>query len=148
MADFGIALPAKYDAIPASQANAPNSRRQKAPAVSALILEVISKLRNVREAERAPWAEWPRALAFDEAVKFVRAWKREPEHMPNVGVAHDGEVNFLWKDGGVHVDIGFYADGTYSYYARDRQGCPYERDDVSPDDGLTEELLGILARRS
>ena len=109
------------------------------------VLQVVDGLRN--QASLAPWAR-PEPRAFDDAVQFVRAWADEPVHMPDIGVAEDGELNFLWKAGAqgqVHVDLGFYGDGTYSYYAAYGQGREYERDDVSPSEGLTEELLTILS---
>ena len=134
-----------YGSFPIWRANRPKLRSIEARAVGQRVLHVISELRKRVATERAPWADDVDKRAFGEATQFVRAWSREPVHMPDVGVADDGEVNFLWKQGGVHVDLGFYGDGTYSYYARDRQDCPYERDDLSPADGLTEELLSILA---
>jgi hypothetical protein len=62
---------------------------------------------------------------------------------PSIGLADDGEVNFLWDYGGVHIDLGFYGTGTFSYYARDLEGNEYFGDDTSSDK-LPDDLAEIL----
>ena len=104
----------------------------------------IEALRDTRAADRAPWAKWPTDRTFDDAVQFVNAWPSEEILPPDVGLADDGEVNFLWKRAGLHVDLGFYGDGTFSYYARDGAGIPYRDDDVPAHAGLPTELIAIL----
>ena len=81
-----------YGSIPTWQANGPSLRSMEAHAVSQRVLDVIGKLRKRMATERAPWAEGVEERAFDEAAQFVRAWSREPAHMPDVGIADDGEV--------------------------------------------------------
>ena len=109
-----------------------------------LVLDRLRRLRRVPEAEQPPWAERPAVRAFDDAEEFVGAWPSVSLQMPNVGLADDGEVNFLWKSSGTHVDLGFYGDGTFSYFARDCGGVKYAGDEVAAHVGLPAELLAII----
>ena len=112
--------------------------------VRGFVLERIAGLRDTSEDERAPWATWPDERAFEDAVTFVKAWSSSTIRMPDVGLADDGEVNFLWEGADMHVDLGFYGDGTFSYYARDGDRKEYTDDDVPAHVGLPKDLLAIL----
>ena len=114
------------------------------PRVRELVLDQLADLLNTPEPHRAPWATWPVISAFEDAMAFVRAWPGEALVMPDVGLADDGEVNFLWKGVDLHVDLGFYGDGTFSYYAKDGDGEEYAGDDVVANVGLPEDLLALL----
>ena len=120
------------------------ARRATRSGVRELVLEHLADLMNTPKTRRAPWATWPVISAFEDAMAFVRAWPREALVMPDVGLADDGEVNFLWKGVDLHVDLGFYGDGTFSYYAKDGDGEEYADDDVAATVGLPEDLLAIL----
>ena len=112
--------------------------------VREFVLERIARLRGTSEDERAPWATWPDERAFEDAVTFVKAWSSNTIRMPDMGLADDGEVNFLWEGADMHVDLGFYGDGTFSYYARDGDRKEYTDDDVPAHVGLPKDLLAIL----
>ena len=86
--------------------------------------------------------------ALDDAERFVNAWPEAPVAEPDVGLVGDGEVNFLWKHNGAHVDLGFFGDGTYSYFAKDSQGNRYPGDDVPAERGLVQSLLEILVEQA
>lgn len=116
----------------------------KQGSVTKRVLAVIAELKENRTTERSPWVDEPDERAFLEAIQFVKAWKRDPTFMPDIGIADDGELNFFWDQSGIHVDLGFYGDGSYSYYARDQHGAHCECDDESPENGMTEELAKIL----
>lgn len=87
---------------------------------------------------------WPQDSAFRDASEFVRNWNVEPLYMPDIGIADDGEVNFAWDQRGIYLDLGFYGDGTYSYYGKSRDGKEFLEDDLAPSDGLTSELRRII----
>lgn len=53
-----------------------------------------------------PGGTRPTDQAFDDAERFVASLP-ELRIYPTVGLVADGEINFLWKEGGVHVDLGF-----------------------------------------
>ena len=65
---------------------------------------------------------------------------------PHISLADDGEVNFAWAQEGMLIDLGFYGTGTYSYYARGREGDERLGDDISVMTSLPEELRVLLAR--
>lgn len=108
------------------------------------VLERIARLRHTPENERALWTTWPDEPAFDDAEAFARAWPSNGLRTPDVGLADDGEVNFLWEGASMHVDLGFYGNGTFSYYAKDGDGKEYTDDDVPAHVGLPTDLLAIL----
>ncbi len=113
------------------------------------VLDVIHRLReSVRRSVSSDGWEGasPEALerALGDAEEFVSGWVGTPVAKPDVGLADDGEVNFFWKHEGARVDLGFFGDGTYSYFAKDRHGERYFGDDVPAGDGLADELLIIL----
>ncbi len=97
--------------------------------------------------ERWPGAVPPDPRAFRDARAFVLQLPNALTHLPDIGLAHDGEVNFLWQDDvGLHVDLGFYGSGTFSYFARDQQGKEYLGNEWRAADGLPSDLAALLAR--
>ena len=97
------------------------------------------------DSDRWPGAVPPDPQAFEDARAFVLALPNGLAYLPDVGLADDGEVNFLWSDAGVHVDLGFYGHGTFSYYARNDQGKEYLEDECSATYGLPSDLAALLA---
>ena len=108
------------------------------------VLARLGQLRSAPQSEQPPWVERPEDRAFADAEEFVTAWRPVEIQMPDVGLADDGEVNFLWKGPELHVDLGFYGDGTFSYFARDGDGVRYADDDVVAGLGLPPDLLALL----
>ena len=107
------------------------------------VLEQINRLRSDPGSEQPSWAIRPKDQAFIDAQNFVSAWPSEGIPMPNVGLADDGEVNFLWEGSGLHVDLGFFGDGTYSCYAR-APGIRVAIDEVSAGYGIFPALQEIF----
>ena len=105
-------------------------------------LDVLSRL----DTDRPPGVLPPDPQALRDARAFVLSLPNRLMHQPDVGLADDGEVNFLWKDAGVHVDLGFYGCGTFSYYAHDDQGKEYLRDECRAAHGLPSDLIALLTR--
>ena len=108
------------------------------------VLERLRELRAAPEAEQPPWAERPVDRAFADAQRFVSAWPSVDLPMPDVGLADDGEVNFLWQGPQLHVDLGFFGDGTFSCFARAPGGVRIAVDDVAAELGLPPDLQAIL----
>ena len=105
-------------------------------------LDVLSR----PDADRSPAAVTPAPQALRDARTFVLSLPNGLVHLPDVGLADDGEVNFLWKDAGIHVDLGFYGCGTFSYYARDDKGHEYLEDECRAAHGLPSDLAALLTR--
>ena len=117
---------------------------QPAGAAKALVLGRIRQIHEALHAHVAPWSDPPSDSAFGDAEVFVLAWPADALHIPDVGLADDGEVNFLWKSRDLHVDLGFYGDGTFSYYAKSLGGVEHSDDDVPAGSGLPAVLLALL----
>ena len=107
-------------------------------------------LRHLRELEQRPeserWsaAEWPSDKAFEDARTFIYALPMSSIPLPHLSFADDGEINFYWGQNGIHIDLGFYGTGTYSYYAccRDEEG--FYDNDVPISSGLPGAVLALL----
>ena len=104
----------------------------------------LEQLRATPEPERWPSGEFPNDAAFRDAKAFID-WLPFPlVDLPHVSLADDGEVNFAWDDGGLHIDLGFYGTGTFSYYARSADVQEYFGDDVPAGSALPPTLESLL----
>ena len=86
----------------------------------------------------------PSPQAWRDARTFVLNLPEPLTQLPNIGLASDGEINFLWKQGGLHIDLGLYGSGTFSYYARDEVGREYFGDAGSVVDGLPAKVAALI----
>ena len=88
-----------------------------------------------------PDVQAPSSEAFVDAFEFVsRLDLNSHSTMPSIDVADDGEINFFWKSEDLHIDLGFYGTGTYSYFARRNNGESLKGDDIPGSRGLIEDL--------
>ena len=88
-----------------------------------------------------PDVQAPTSEAFADAFEFVsRLDLSSHSTMPSIDVADDGEINFFWKSEDLHIDLGFYGTGTYSYFARRNNGESLKGDDIPGSRGLIEDL--------
>lgn len=108
------------------------------------LLAQLKEFENTPEEERWPGAKWPKPQAFRDAEAFVRKLPLDSVPMPDMGLADDGEVNFLWKKDGVHVDLGFYGTGAYSYFARSKSGNKIYEEDALVSDDFPGEILALF----
>ena len=109
------------------------------------LLERLAKLRSTPDCERWPDADWPAEAAFQDAGKFTEGLPVPLTSAPYISLADDGEVNFAWAREGMRIDLGFYGTGTYSYYARDKEGEEFFGDDISASSPIPKELAALLA---
>ena len=108
------------------------------------LLRQLDVIQNTPESERWPNADWPSEQAFKDANLFIQRLPPTAIHMPDLGLADDGEVNFLWKVGGVHLDLGFYGTGSFSYFARAQDGRKFYGDDIPASNGLPYEIASLI----
>lgn len=97
------------------------------------------------ESERWPRADWPDEKAFDDAGIFTERLPVPLKAPPHISLADDGEVNFAWSHEGMRVDLGFYGTGTFSYYARDKNGNEWFGDEITVTLPLPVELGELLS---
>ena len=60
----------------------------------------------------------PSVATINDAVQFAKNQDLASIHLPSIGAADDGEINFWWDVDGLYIDLGFFGDGSYSFYAR------------------------------
>ena len=109
------------------------------------LLQRLADLYLTPEDERLPEVDWPTRKAFEDAWQFTQQLPEDIQMLPHISLADDGEVNFAWSGGEIHIDLGFYGTGTYSYYGRDGDGREFFGDDVSVMSPLPEELASLLS---
>ena len=108
------------------------------------LLEELENLKNTPEHERWPDATWPTDEAFHEAAFFIRQLSPESIPLPDMGLADDGEINFLWDYDGVHIDLGFYGTGVYSYFAQGKSGEKIYKDDLPVFGNFPSEIVALF----
>jgi hypothetical protein len=115
------------------------------------LLETIQVIANYQEGWDGEDAKPATSKAVEEANNFV-FWLSATGYLwsircvPNISLANDGELNFWWKSDIGVIDIGFYGDGTYTYYAKvnDRE---YSADDkLSKDIGRDDNLFLAISQ--
>lgn len=104
----------------------------------------LESLRHTAADRRWPRAIWPSDKAFDAARSFIECLPERLSEAADIGLADDGEINFLWKTESGHVDLGFHDEGSCSYFARDGPGREFLVDDVVSDQGLPPEIADLL----
>lgn len=109
---------------------------------------MLAKIRGLLDLEPA-WdgyaAKVPSVAAIDEAEQFSSTVLPAGEfQLPTVTAAADGEVNFSWKNALGYIDLGFYGDGSYSYYAKTAVGQEFMSDESSLTEHLPEQILKII----
>ena len=109
------------------------------------LLQRLADLYSTPEGERWPDADWPTSEAFRDAWEFTTQLLLPLKELPHISLADDGEVNFAWSGGAIHIDLGFYGTGTYSYYGRDSDGSEYFGDEISVTSPLPEDLASLLS---
>lgn len=89
----------------------------------------------------------PSPKAVDDAERFAMSHLFAFEQrLPSISPGADGEVNFCWRDKDCLLDLGFYGDGTYSYYAKLGDGREFMADMSAVDARLPEEIAAAICR--
>jgi hypothetical protein len=87
----------------------------------------------------------PKETAFQDARAFVLTLPLTRIVKPMINVAGDGEVNFEWRGRDFHIDLGFYGNHMFSYYAK-KEGCaPLFGDDIPVKSGIPGELTDFAS---
>jgi hypothetical protein len=110
--------------------------------------ELLNRVRYLRDTYVTafePGAVLPNAQAFKDAESFILQLPLNRTEMPTINVASDGEVNFCWSNrNGAHIDLGFFGNGTYSYYAGNA-GKEIMGENIETKSNVPDELIEIAA---
>ena len=109
-----------------------------------LLMDLFA-LCSLPEDERWPDSDWPTVEAFDDALRFITLLPVNLIELPHISLANDGEVNFGWKSDAMHIDLGFYGTGTYSYFAKGNDGSECFGDDIPVSPPFPNDLFDILS---
>lgn len=108
------------------------------------LVQRLEQLRSIPQGERWPSSEAPNDAAFRDARMFLDRLPFPLAALPHISLADDGEVNFTWDGEGVHIDLGFYGTGTYSYYARGSDEQEHFGDEVPAASSLPTDMDALL----
>src|ERR1700741_745971 len=72
----------------------------------------------------------PKETAFRDARDFILKLPLTRIAKPTINIASDGEVNFEWKGNDFKIDLGFYGNQKFSYYAVKSGSAPLLGDDI------------------
>ena len=142
-----IIMRKNQDSLPATDTPALGPRIFATPPKLSPTQQLLMKLeayQNMPEDERWPPAKWPEEKAFEDAYNFIQHLDLNSIPMPIITLADDGEVNFLWKTPSVHVDLGFYGTGTYSYFACHTDGRRFISETEPAQKGLVSEVIQLF----
>lgn len=110
----------------------------------------LSKLEGLKQLENG-WAGYdskkPDLRSLDEAAAFAcRILSRSAILEPIISPATDGEVSFFWESSHITLDLGFYGDGSYSFYAKTEDGEEFFGDHYSIDVELPSKIYEHLQK--
>jgi|SRR5215469_1411543 len=92
-----------------------------------------------------PGSTPPSNQAFEDAKNFILTLPLTKIKRPSIRVAADGEVNFQWSGSDFKIDLGFYGNGKFSFYAAKTGQAPIIGDDILVDSGLSNDLISFAA---
>jgi len=109
------------------------------------LFDRLSELKTKYTAPSQPNTTLPSENAFQNAKDFVLTLPLNRIVKPAIHVASDGEVNFQWTGSNFRIDLGFYGNGKFSFYAA-KEGCqPILGDEVPVKDGIPKSLVDFAS---
>lgn len=106
-------------------------------------LTTIRELGAYEDGWNGPNTQGPNQTAVDNAETFLLTLDLMKTKPPFITLTDDGEIDFIWKSPTVTLDLGFFGDGTYSYFSR-ANGRTYRGDDILASEPLPPEVLELL----
>jgi hypothetical protein len=109
--------------------------------------ELLDRLRYLKGTYIKPYGPGsvlPAAQAFNDAESFILKLPLNRTGMPTINVASDGEVNFCWSNDQARIDLGFFGNGTYSFYGSSG-GNEVVGEEVAADSPVPTDLLKIAS---
>lgn len=112
------------------------------PTALDLVFEKIRQLADLQPDWDGYASQAPAQEARDDAELFASFNVGILELIrPTISAASDGEVNYYWNNDKGLLDLGFYGDGTYSFYAELASGEEFSGDELLLRQPLPERLI-------
>ena len=89
----------------------------------------------------------PSQATVRDAECFTGLLGHDDIYAPSISLATDGEINFFWMLPHFRLDLGFYGDGTYSYYGMTTTGDEFLADEVSISTPLPAQILQLIRKQ-
>jgi hypothetical protein len=148
---FGSLVPAFVMYVPGTSAFAAEITTITVPVIASqtrdYAKELLNRVRYLQDTYVTPYEPGgilPSTQAFKDAESFILKLPLTRTGMPAINVASDGEVNFSWSGPNTHIDLGFFGNGTYSYYGRGA-GTEVTGENVAAKSDVPNDLLRIAA---
>jgi hypothetical protein len=113
--------------------------------------KVISRIKELAKYQKG-WYDKIEGIPADaqtinDAITFVNNLDFNHIQIPYISLATDGEISFWWDLETIKLGLGFYGDGTYSYYAKLLEnGKEFFGDDKDLKSTLPLEILEKLKK--
>lgn len=110
-------------------------------------LTTLASLRQLADGWAGYESKGPESRTIADAEVFAQVVLAEPAILePIISPACDGEVNFFWENQHITLDLGFYGDGFYSFYAKTEDGEEFFGDHQSIDSMLPTKIVEHLLK--
>ena len=109
------------------------------------LFDRLSELKTKYSTASLPNSTLPNESAFQNARDFVLTLPLHRIAKPAIHVASDGEVNFQWSGSDFQIDLGFYGNGKFSFYAAKEVCEPIVADEVPVKDGVPKGLVDFAS---
>lgn len=109
------------------------------------LLDRLRELRRLYATPALPGSKVPNNKAYEDAKAFILSLPLNRILQPTIQVASDGEVNFEWSHGTARIDLGFYGDGTFSFFGMKEGGFEIAEDSVPVAKGAPPRLLDLAS---
>ncbi len=112
-----------------------------------LAIARIRMFRTYADGWNGPESVAPTRATIKEAETFARYLFGIGSIVPPyISASGDGEVNFYWKTSDWVIDLGFFGDGLYSYYARFENGHEILEDGASLNKPLPQKIVELIGK--
>ncbi len=139
-APTGGGLPIVYQTLYAIFVNVP-ANFDLAQSQTKELFDRLSELKTKYSTAQVPNGTPPNEAAFQNAKDFVLTLPLNRIIQPSIHVASDGEVNFQWSGSDFQIDLGFYGNGKFSFFAAKKGSNPILGDEVPVKDGIPKNVV-------
>jgi hypothetical protein len=112
--------------------------------------KVISRIKGLKKYQQGWYDGIEGSPASEQTIQDALIFANNLDfnniHTPYISLARDGEVSFWWDLKTIKLGLGFYGDGTYSYYAKLENGKEFFGDDKDSSLTLPLEILEKLKK--